>query len=199
MNASYGDASDAEWEAVVEEWFATSTNEALGRVHAQNTYLPMMELLELVKANEFTPYLVTAAEEQFIRAVADDIFGIPREQVIGVVQARSLVEAEDGSLSLSRDPAVGLTNEREGKAINIFDVVGRKPVFAAGNSDGDYHMMRWTTSGDDAALALLVLHDDGDREFDYARVPTLGGQALESDPEWAAVSMKEAWATVFAE
>ena len=199
MNASYGDASDAEWEDIVEEWFAASVNEALGRVHAENAYLPMMELLDLVMASEFTPYLVTAAEEQFVRAVADDIFGIPREQVIGVVMDRSLAEGEDGSLTLTRSPAVAVANEREGKAIHIFDVVGRKPILAAGNSDGDYHMMKWATSGDDTALALLVLHDDEEREFDYARVPTLGGQALETDPEWASVSMKDAWETVFAE
>jgi phosphoglycolate phosphatase-like HAD superfamily hydrolase len=199
MHASYGDASDAEWEEIVEEWFATSTNEALGRTHDRNTYLPMMELLELLDASGFTSYLVTAAEEQFIRAVADDIFGIPRERVIGVEMERTLTEAEDGTLSLTREGAVDLANEREGKALHIFDVVGRTPIFAAGNSDGDYHMMKWTTSGDDTALAILVLHDDAEREFDYARVPTLGGQALEADPEWAAVSMKDDWATVFAE
>lgn len=199
MAASYGGASDEEWDAIVDEWMATSTNEALGRVHASNTYLPMMELLELLSANEFTPYLVTAAEEQFIRAAADDIFGIPPEQVIGVEMTLTLTEGDDGSLTLTRGTAVDLTNEREGKAVHIYDVVGRRPIFAAGNSDGDYHMMKWTTSGDDTALAILVLHDDAEREFDYQRVPTLGGQALEADAEWVGVSMKDDWATVFAE
>lgn len=184
---------------MVEEWFDTGVNSALGRVHASNTYLPMMELLALLDENGFRSYLVTAAEEQFIRAVADDIFGIPPERVIGNEMAREVATAEDGSLSIVRKATTSWANERENKALEIFNVVGRKPIFAAGNSDGDYHMMKWTTSGEDEALAILVLHDDAEREFDYQRVPTLGGAALESDPEWAAVSMKDAWATIFSE
>ncbi len=199
MSASYGDATEAEFEAIVEDWFATATNSALGRVHGSNAYLPMIELVDLLKANEFTPYMVTAAEEQFVRSVADDIFGIPREQVIGVQMERTLTEAEDGSLSITRSPTIGATNEREGKALHIFDVVGRRPIFAAGNSDGDYAMMKWTTSGDGTALALLIQHDDADREFEYSWQPTLAIAAVENDPEWAAVSIKDAWGQVFAE
>jgi hypothetical protein len=199
MAASYDGASDAEWDEVVDGWLATTPNEALGRVHASDTYLPMIELLDLLRANEFTPYLVTAAEEQFMRAAADDLFGVPPEQVIGVEIAMEVTEGEDGSITLTRGSTVDRTNEREGKVLNVYDVVGRKPLFAAGNSDGDYHMLKWTTSGEDPGLAVLVLHDDAEREFDYERVPTLGGEALESDPGWVGVSMQDDWATVFSE
>lgn len=198
LDAGYGDMSEAEWEAAVLAWLQTSVNETLQRPNASNTYLPMMELLDYLQANDFTVYLVTAAEEQFIRAVADDIFGIPPEQVIGNTMARSVATAEDGSVSISRDAAPGFANERETKMLSIYDVTGRKPIFAAGNSDGDYWMLKWATSDDDLGLSVLVLHDDAEREFDYARVPTLGGAALEADPEWVGVSMKDAWSTVFA-
>ncbi len=196
--ASYGTSTDAEWEGVVEDWFDTSTNSVLGRVHASDTYLPMMELLELVKSRDFTPYLVTAADEQFIRAVSDEIFGIPPEQVIGNELQLTVTDGEDG-VTVTRTPVLATANEREGKVVQILDVVGRKPILAAGNSDGDYWMMKWTTTGDDDALALLVQHDDATREFEYTRKPTLATAAVESDPEWAAVSIKDAWETVFAE
>ncbi len=198
LDAGYGDMTEAEWEAAVLAWLQTSMNDALGRPNATGTYLPMMELLAYLEANDFTVYLVTAAEEQFIRAVADDIFGVPPERVIGNTMARSVATAEDGSVSITRDASPGFANERETKMLSIYDVTGRKPIFAAGNSDGDYWMMRWATSDDDLGLSVLVLHDDADREFDYARIPTLGGAALESDPEWVGVSMKDAWSTVFA-
>lgn len=199
LDAGYGDMTEAEWEAKVLAWLQTSVNEALQRPNATNTYLPMMELMDYLEANDFTVYLVTAAEEQFIRAVADDIFGIPPERVIGNTMTRSVSTAEDGSVSISRGAAPGYANERENKMLSIYDVAGRKPIFAAGNSDGDYWMMKWATSDDDLGLSILVLHDDADREFDYARIPTLGGAALENDPEWVGVSMKDAWTTVFAE
>ena len=112
---------------------------------------------------------------------------------------RSIETAEDGSVSISRDAAPGYANERENKMLSVYDVTGRKPIFGAGNSDGDYWMLKWATSDDDLGLSVLVLHDDAEREFDYARVPTLGGAALESDPEWVGVSMKDAWSTVFAQ
>lgn len=198
LDAGYGDMSEADWEASVLAWLQGSTNEALGRPNASNTYQPMMELLDYLEANDFTVYLVTAAEEQFIRAVADDVFGIPPERVIGNTMARSVATADDGSVSISRDAAPGFANERENKMLSIYDVTGRKPIFAAGNSDGDYWMLKWATSDDDLGLSVLVLHDDAEREFDYARIPTLGGAALESDPEWVGVSMKDAWNTVFA-
>ncbi len=198
LDAGYGDMSEEDWEAAVLSWLQSSVNEALQRPNATNTYLPMMELLDYVEANDFTVYLVTAAEEQFIRAVADDIYGIPPERVIGNTMARSVATAEDGSVSIARDAEPGYANERENKMLSIYDVTGRKPVFAAGNSDGDYWMMKWATSDDEPGLAVLVLHDDAEREFDYARIPTLGGAALESDPEWVGVSMKDAWSTVFA-
>jgi phosphoglycolate phosphatase-like HAD superfamily hydrolase len=199
LDAGYGDMTEAEWEASVLAWLQTSVNETLGRPNASNTYLPMMELLDYLKANDFEVYLVTAAEEQFIRAVADDIFGIPPERVIGNTMARSVETADDGSVSIGRDAAPDFANERENKMLSIYDVTGRKPIFAAGNSDGDYWMMKWATSDDDLGLSVLVLHDDADREFDYARIPTLGGAALDADPEWVGVSMKDAWNTVFAQ
>lgn len=198
LAAGYGDMTEAEWEEAVLSWLRSSVNESLGRPNASNTYLPMMELLDLLEANDFTVYLVTAAEEQFIRAVADDIYGIPPERVIGNTMARSVATAEDGAVSIARSGAPGFANERENKMLSIYDVTGRKPIFAAGNSDGDYWMMKWATSDDEPGLAVLVLHDDADREFDYARIPTLGGAALEADPEWVGVSMKDAWSTVFA-
>ncbi len=199
LDAGYGDMTEEEWAAAVLEWLRTSVNADLGRPNASNTYLPMMELLDYLEANDFSVYLVTAAEEQFIRAVADDIFGIPPERVIGNTMTRSVATAEDGSVSIAREGSPDWANERETKMLSIFDVTGRKPIFAAGNSDGDYWMLKWATSDDDLGLSILVLHDDAEREFDYARIPTLGGAALESDPEWVGVSMKDAWSTVFAE
>jgi len=199
LDASYGGATRAEFEGIVEDWFASDVNNELGRVHASNAYLPMLELLDLFEDNEFTSYLVTGAEEEFIRSVSDEVFGVPRERVIGTVMERVVTENEDGTLTITQNPIRAHSNNDEGKVIEIFDVVGREPIFAAGNSDGDYYMMKWATSDGDPALAILVKHDDGEREFEYSWAPELATAAVESDPEWAAVSMKDDWSTIFAE
>ena len=199
LDAAYGGATRAEFEGVVEDWFATDVNSELGRVQASNAYVPMLELLKLFDDNGFTSYLVTGAEEEFIRSVSDEIFGVPREQVIGTVMERVVTENEDGSLTVTQNPVRAHSNNDQGKVIEIMDVVGRKPIFVAGNSDGDYYMMKWATSDDDLGLAILVKHDDGEREFEYSWSPELATAAVESDPEWAAVSMKDDWSTIFAE
>lgn len=184
--------------AVVADWFATVENPVKKKPQSKLTYQPMLELLALLEEKGFTTYLVTGANEEFIRAVSDKIFGIPPERVIGSGLEIEAAETDSGDVAVTFGPAVGTDNNGAGKVVQIVETTGRKPVFAAGNSDGDYMMMRWTTTGDTPAMAVLVFHDDAEREFEASR-PKRGSAAVESQDDWFGISMKTDWAAVYPE
>jgi len=195
MAAARNGADNEEFHRVVQEWVDSVENPVKKRPQSKLTYQPMLELLSFMKDKGFKNYLVTGADEEYVRAISEQIYQVPREQVIGAGLAVSVKETDEG-VTVTRLPEVGVDNNGPGKVVQIGEVVGRKPIFAAGNSDGDFYMMRWATTGAGPSMAVLVLHDDPDREFPASR-PKKAGAGVDTLPNWVGISMKDDWSTVY--
>jgi phosphoserine phosphatase len=168
----------------------------LGRTYHACGYLPMIELLRYLEANGFTNYIASGGDRDFMRPVTGEIYGIPPERVVGSSNAlRYLDDEHGGSVTYAADPDV--FDDGPVKPVRIWSRIGRRPILAAGNSNGDIPMLRYAGGKGRPALRLLVLHDDAEREFDY----TAGAeQSLEQAAKhgWKVVSVKNDWSTVFA-
>ena len=173
--------------------FVTGTPHPVnGRLFKDCGYLPMVELLRYLEANGFTAFIASGGDRDFMRPFADDIYGIPAERVIGSSNALRY-DDDAGTLAYLAEPDV--FDDGPVKPVRIWSRVGRRPIFAGGNSNGDIPMLRFA-GGTNPALRLLILHDDAEREFDY----TAGAeQALEEAEAagWTVVSIKDDWASVF--
>jgi phosphoserine phosphatase len=193
-----------EYAAEVAEWFARAVHPTRGVPFGRLVYRPMLELLDLLRAAAFRVFIVTGGGVEFVRAVSADLYGIPPDDVVGS-SVELAVERRDGRLVLVRQPAfLGPPNEGEPKPVNIQAHIGARPVFAAGNSAGDREMLEYTSTGPGASLALVIDHDDPEREEAY-------GGASFTDPGaepifatagrfgWTVASMRRDWATVFGE
>jgi haloacid dehalogenase-like hydrolase len=158
-------------------------------------YLPMIELLAYLEANGFTSYIASGGDRDFMRPVTEDVYGIPAERVIGSSNALRYVEDEHGgTIAYAAEPDV--FDDGQVKPIRIWSRIGRRPILAGGNSNGDIPMLRYTGGKDRPGLRLLVLHDDADREFDY----TAGAEKsldVAAAEGWTVVSIKNDWSTVF--
>jgi phosphoglycolate phosphatase-like HAD superfamily hydrolase len=160
-------------------------------------YAPMVELLRHLEANGFTNYIASGGDRDFMRPVTEEIYGIPSERVIGSSNALRYLDDEHGG-SVSYAAEMDVFDDGPVKPVRIWSRVGRRPILAGGNSNGDIPMLRYTGGRDRPALRLLVLHDDAEREFDY----TAGAEkSLEqaADEGWTVVSIKNDWSTVFAD
>jgi len=169
----------------------------LGRIFAECGFLPMIELLRYLEANNFTTFIASGGDRDFMRPVTWTAYGIPPERVIGSSNAlRYMPDEHGGSLTYQAEPDV--FDDGPIKPVRIWSRTGRRPIMAAGNSNGDIHMLQWAGGQGRPALCLLVLHDDAEREFDY-----VGGAEksldLAKEHGWTVVSVKNDWATVFAE
>ncbi len=182
------------------EWFARAKHPVLARPFTQCVYQPQLELLDLLRANGFRTFIVSGGGIDFIRAFAEEIYGIPPERVVGS-SVRTRFDAGSGGADLMRLSELGSFDDRDEKPVNIGLHVGRRPVLAFGNSDGDLAMLRYAKSGGGARLALLLHHDDAEREFAYDREFRLSplAEALDRTDEFGItmVGMREAWKTVF--
>jgi phosphoglycolate phosphatase-like HAD superfamily hydrolase len=188
--------TQAEFEARGEEWFA-SARHPLGRLFSEMTYAPMVELVELLQAAEFRVFICTAAGMDLVRLVAQRIYRIPRENVIGSNVMLAWEEREGGPVLVRTAGIVPPFNENGGKPVNIQLHVGRPPVFVAGNSDGDLEMMRFAAASGLPFLNLLVHHTDDEREYAY----DAGAErvlALAASEGWTVVDMARDWERVFA-
>ena len=179
------------------EAFLSAPHPTLERRFRDCGYLPMIELLRYLEANGFTNYIASGGDRDFMRPVTEEIYGIPSERVIGSSNALSYQEDEHGgTLVYLAQPDV--FDDGPTKPVRIWSRVGRRPILAGGNSNGDVPMLHYTGSKARPGLRLLLLHDDPDREFDY----TAGAeQSLERAQQdgWTVVSIKRDWATVFAD
>jgi phosphoglycolate phosphatase-like HAD superfamily hydrolase len=178
--------------AKVSAFYAEAEHPTLGRRYQNCTYAPMVELLRYLEAHDFTCYIVSGGGRDFMRPITGSIYGIPPERVVGSAQGLKFAEA-DGDGDLLIQPALDIFDDGPEKPVRIWSRIGRRPILAAGNSNGDDEMLMYCRG-----LCLLVLHDDGDREFDY----TAGAErALEHAEKfgWTVVSMRGDWATVFSE
>jgi phosphoglycolate phosphatase-like HAD superfamily hydrolase len=185
---------------IVRDWFAASKHPRFGRPYDEITFLPMRELLDYLRANGFKTYIVSGGGIEFMRPVAEKMYGIPPEQVIGSYITTKYA-LRDGKPVLQRERAIGFVDDGPGKPVGINTFIDRRPIFVAGNSDGDYEMLRWVTAGDGPRLGIIVHHTDETREYAYDRRSHVGrlNKALTEAPErgWVVVDMKADWKRVF--
>ena len=198
--ATHAGMTTEEFERVVKDWIATAKHPATGRPYTAMVYRPMLELLAHLRANGFKTFIVSGGGIEFIRPWAEEVYGIPHEQVIGS-STRTRFEVRDGKPVLARLPEVNFIDDKAGKPVAINAHIGRRPILAFGNSDGDFEMLEWTTAGAGPRLGLIVHHDDGARETAYDRKSPFGrlDRALDEAPRrgWVVVSMQRDWARVF--
>jgi len=189
-----------EFQLIARAWLRSARHRTLGRPYARCHYQPQVELLAYLRANGFRTFIVSGGGIEFIRAFAEEAYGIPPEQVVGS-SLKLRLETRDERLALIKESELNCYNDREVKVKNISLHIGRRPILAFGNSDGDLAMLRYCASGEGARLALLLHHDDAEREFAYDRAFRLSPLAEALDKAEACgitvIGMKDAWSTIF--
>jgi len=200
IEAAHSGMTTDEFEKTVKDWLRTARHPQTHQPYTAMVYKPMVELLAYLRANGFKTFIVSGGGAGFIRVVAESLYGVPPEQVIGS-QGKLEYQVRDGKPVLVKLPEVQFVDDKEGKPIAIQTVIGRRPLAAFGNSDGDLEMLEWTTSGPGSRFALIVHHDDDEREWAYdrrSRIGTLDKAWDEAKAKgWTVVSMKDDWAIVF--
>ncbi len=199
--ATHAGMTSDEFALVVREWAKTARHPTLCRPYTELTYAPMRELLDYLRASGFRTYIVSGGGVEFLRVLAEELYGVPPEQVIGS-SIRTRYEVRDGRPVIVRLPEIEFIDDKAGKPVGIHKFVGRRPIAAFGNSDGDFEMLEWTTSGPGRRLGLIVHHDDEAREFAYDRASAIGrlDRALDEAGRrgWVVVSMRNDWRNVYA-
>lgn len=197
--ASHAGNTTDEFEAIVRAWLATARHPTLYRPYPALVYQPMLELLDYLRANGFKTFLVSGGGVEFLRVFAEQAYGVPPEQVIGS-SIRVKYESDVTSPRLTRLPELDFLDDKAGKPVAIHSHIGRRPIAAFGNSDGDFEMLEWTTTGPGLRLGMLVRHDDAKREFAYDRESSVGrldrGLEQASARGWVVTSMKSDWARI---
>jgi phosphoserine phosphatase len=195
------------FQADVKKWLVTAKHPRWDRPYTELTYLPMLEVLKYFRANGFKTYIVTGGGQDFVRAYAGQVYGIPPEQVVGTMGGTRYGYDAEGKPMLTKEPKLLLNDNDAGKPEGIHLMIGRRPYVAFGNSSGDRQMLEYTTAGDGARLGMLVLHDDAKREYAYGPAQGLPDskvgtfpQALYDDAKkrgWVVISMKDDWKRLF--
>jgi phosphoglycolate phosphatase-like HAD superfamily hydrolase len=200
MAATHSGMTVDEFQGLVKDWLKTARHPKYKRPYTECVYQPMLELLAYLRANGFKTFIVSGGGVEFMRAFAEQTYGIPLEQVVGSCGVTKF-ELRDGKAVLVKEPKVLLIDDGPGKPVGINTFIGRRPVMAFGNSDGDLQMLQFTTSGGGRRFGLIVHHDDAAREFSYDRDSHVGklAKGLDEAPShgWTVVSMKNDWKTVF--
>jgi phosphoglycolate phosphatase-like HAD superfamily hydrolase len=173
MAATHAGMTTDEFETIVKEWLATAKHPKYKRPYTEVVYQPMLELLEYLRDNGFKTYIVSGGGIEFMRAFAEEVYGVPPEQVIGS-SIKLKYELRNGDPVLVRLAELDFNDDKAGKPVAIHKFIGRRPVLAFGNSDGDYEMLRWTTAGKGPRLGLIVHHTDAEREYAYDRESHIG-------------------------
>lgn len=191
-----------EFSGFVADWLSSARHPRFDRPYDQLTYKPMRELLDYLRANGFKTFIVSGGGVEFMRVFAEEAYGIPPEQVVGSSGVVKFEFGADGAPHLIKQPQVEFIDDGPGKPVGINRFIGRRPILAFGNSDGDQQMLEWTVAGDGLRFAGLVHHDDADREWAYDRDSPIGrlGKTLDEATQngWTVVSMKNDWSIVFA-
>jgi phosphoserine phosphatase len=193
--AAYDGMSVEEFERLAEAFLRSATHPTLGQGYLRCIYRPMVELLDYLTAHGFTTYIASGGGRDFMRPVSDELYGVPRERVIGSTVSLAYAGDDSGG-TITHTPVLDYLDDGPQKPIRIWSRIGRRPLLAAGNSNGDSAMLDFTRHVDAPYLRLLVLHDDDEREFAY----TAGAEnALEKAGRdgWTMISMRNDWATVF--
>jgi phosphoglycolate phosphatase-like HAD superfamily hydrolase len=198
--ATHAGMSTVEFEKIVQDWLATAKHPKTHKPYTEMVYQPMLELLAYLRANGFKTFIVSGGGVEFMRPWTEKVYGIPPEQVVGS-SIKTKFELREGKPVLMRLAQLNFIDDKVGKPIGINDHIGRRPIAAFGNSDGDLQMLQWTTAGTGARFALIVHHTDAEREWAYDRKSSVGrlDKALDEGKAkgWTIVDMKNDWKTVF--
>jgi hypothetical protein len=197
-----------EFNTEVKKWLATAKDPRWKRPYTDLTYQPMQEVLQYLRANGFKTYIVTGGGQDFVRVYAEQVYGIPPEQVVGTVGGTKYGYGKDGKPFLTKEPRLLLNDDNAGKPEGIHLMIGRRPYAGFGNSVGDRQMLEYTKAGDGARLSMIVLHDDATREYAYGPAQGLPGTRVGTFPQplydeakkqgWPVISMKNDWKRIFA-
>jgi phosphoserine phosphatase len=189
-----------EFDAIVRQWIATAQHPRFGRPYIEVVYQPMLELLAYLRANGFKTFIVSGGGVDFMRPWTEDVYGVPPEQVVGS-RAKLEYKMRNGVPVIERLAGVDLVDDKAGKPVGIQEQIGRRPIAAFGNSDGDFEMLEWTTSGPGPRLGMIIHHTDVTREWAYDRDSQIGtlARALDEAPKrgWVVVDMKQDWKVVY--
>jgi phosphoserine phosphatase len=200
VTATHSGMTTDEFEKIVKDWMAAARHPKFDRPYNQCVYQPMVELLGYLRDNGFKTYIVSGGGVEFMRPWVEEAYGIPPEQVIGS-SGKQKFEMRDGQPVLVKLPAVDFVDDKEGKPVGIQRIIGRRPVMAFGNSDGDLPMLQWTAAGAGPRFCLYVHHTDDQREWAYDRDSSIGrldkGLDEAKSRGWTIVSMKDDWKQVF--
>ncbi len=202
LMATHAGMTTEEFSTVVTDWIATAKHPKTGKLYTEMVYQPILELLAYLRANGFKTFIVSGGGVEFMRPWVERVYGIPPEQVVGS-RGKLKFELKDEKPVLQKLAEGDLVDDGPGKPVGIQQAIGRRPIAAFGNSDGDLQMLQWTTAGSGARFGLIVHHTDGEREVAYDRQSSIGklDKALDEAAKrgWTVVSMKDDWNTVFPE
>jgi haloacid dehalogenase-like hydrolase len=200
MMATHAGMTSEEFEKIVSDWIATAKHPKTGRLFTEMVYQPMLELLTCLRANGFKTFIVSGGGIEFMRPWSERVYGIPPEQVIGS-SIKTKFDLRDGKPVLVRLPEINFIDDGPGKPVGIQMQIGRRPLAAFGNSDGDLQMLQWTAAGNGARFMGLVHHTDAEREWAYDRNSPIGRLEKALDEAqgrgWTVVDMKKDWKTIF--
>ncbi|MBL4903246.1 MAG: haloacid dehalogenase-like hydrolase [Desulfocapsa sp.] len=193
--------TDDEFTAIVKKWLQTAQHPTLHKPYTELVYKPMLELLDYLRANNFKTFIVSGGGIEFMRPWTEEVYGIPPEQVVGSSIVTKF-EMRDGKPVLVREPELNFIDDKAGKPVGINQYIGRRPIFAFGNSDGDLQMLQYTTLGSEKKrFAGIVHHTDGEREFAYDRDSHMGrldkGLIEAKKNGWTVVDMKKEWKVIY--
>jgi haloacid dehalogenase-like hydrolase len=184
----------------VTDWLKSARHPRFKRPYTELVYQPMLEVLTYLRANGFKTYVVSGGGVEFMRVFAEQVYGIPPEQVIGS-RIKMQYAMRNGKAELLRLPQIDFIDDKEGKPIAINAMIGRRPIMAFGNSDGDFQMLEWTTSGSGPRFGLIVHHTDAEREWAYDRMSHVGRllRGLDEAPKlgWTVADMKKDWNAIY--
>jgi phosphoglycolate phosphatase-like HAD superfamily hydrolase len=202
MAATHASTTTEEFESIVRDWIATARHPATKRLYTEMVYQPMLEVLAYLRSKGFKTFIVSGGGVEFMRPWTERVYGIPPEQVIGS-RVTVKYERRNGRPVLLRLPEVDLVDDKAGKPVGIHQAIGRRPIASFGNSDGDFEMLEWTTSGKGPRLGVIVHHTDAEREWAYDRDSHIGQlvRGLDEAPKrgWVIVDMKRDWRIIYPE
>ena len=198
--ATHSGMTTDEFAAIVTNWIQTAKHPKTGKLFTEMVYQPMLELLGYLRSNDFKTFIVSGGGIEFMRPWTEEVYGIPPEQVIGS-SVKTKFELQDGKPVIERQAEINFIDDKAGKPVGINQHIGRRPILAFGNSDGDFQMLEWVSAGEKASLGLLLHHTDSEREYAYDRESHIGKLSKGLDEAkargWVIVDMKQDWKVVF--
>ena len=201
MAATHAGVTTEEFRQIVLDWLATARHPRFNRPYTDLVYQPMIELMGFLRANQFKTFIVSGGGVEFMRPWTERVYGIPPEQVVGSSGATKYVLQAPDKPVLVKEPKVEFVDDGPGKAVGINRFIGRRPIFAFGNSDGDQQMLEWTAAGAGARFMGLVHHTDAVREYAYDRNSPIGRLDKAWDEavrrKWIVVDMKNDWKVIY--